>query len=111
MPKYVKMQVAYLEFLAAGKGYSRGIKFDLGVEVMDPIVKPSYQLHFLNNLAKGYQWNRKSWRKPLMSNDEIIDHIHDPKKTNWHVEYWTRLLRMRESYKTQDGKDTQQSSF
>ena len=85
MPKYVKMQVAYLEFLAAGKGYSRGIKFDLGVEVMDPIVKPSYQLHFLNNLAKGYQWNRKSWRKPLMSNDEIIDHIHDPKRRSCKV--------------------------
>ena len=71
VPKYVKLQVAYLTFLAAGKGYSRRIPFDLGMEVMDPIVKPSYQLLFLDNLSKGYQWNRKKRRKPLMSNEEI----------------------------------------
>jgi len=74
VPKYVKLQVAYLTFLAAGKGYSRRIPFDLGMEVMDPIVKPSYQLLFLvflDNLSKGYQWNRKKRRKPLTSNEEI----------------------------------------
>ena len=100
VPKYYSMQASYLEFLIAGKGYSRGVEFDLGDEVLEPIVKPEYQLLFLDNLARGFQWNRKKWRPKVMTNDEVIACIHDEKKKGWHVVYWSRLLKLRQRYKS-----------